>query len=88
MGNFSIGDYFKNEAHVTVSPKQLGNSKSIEELIALLASGITDADWDEQVPIFKKTYVVEDTLGKKRDAHKFVKIIAFNTISLNSLSRL
>ena len=90
VGNGASGesgpiDYFKNEAHVTVSPKQLGNSKSIEELIALLASGITDADWDEQVPIFKKPYVVEDTLGKKRDAHKFVKIMQDKIVSMDNI---
>lgn len=90
VGNGASGesgpiDYFKNEAHITVSPKQLGNSKNMEELIALLASGITDADWDEQVPIFKKTYVVEDTLGKKRDAHKFVKIMQDKIVSVDNI---
>ena len=35
-------DYFNDDAIVTVSPKQLGNAKSIDELIKLLEDGVHD----------------------------------------------
>ena len=90
VGNGASGesgpiDYFNGEAHVSVSPKQLGTSKNLEDLIALMAAGIKDVDYDEEVSIFQKSYVVEDTLGKKRDAHKFVKIMEDKIGSMDNI---
>ena len=39
-------DYFSQNAIITVSPRQLGMAKDLEELIQLLANGVLDADWD------------------------------------------
>ena len=46
-------DYFDGDANVTVSPKQLGNAKDIDELIKLLEEGVTDG-WDK-VKLFDKS---------------------------------
>ena len=50
-------DYFENDAIIQVSPKQLGNAKSVAEMIQLLTDGILDGDeWDsEAVKIFEKS---------------------------------
>ena len=50
-------DYFDGDANVTVSPKQLGNAKDIDELIKLLEEGVTDG-WDK-VKLFDKSRPVE-----------------------------
>ena len=51
-------DYFDEDAIVTVSPKQLGTAKDVEELITLLTEGVVDGcEWDENggVKIFEKS---------------------------------
>ena len=52
-------DYFETDALVTVSPKQLGMAKSVEELIQLLTDGVRDGqEWyekDQARKIFAKS---------------------------------
>lgn len=83
-------DYFDYDAVVTVSPKQLGEASTVEELISLLTEGVIDGDeWDnEGVKIFEKSnpvqtdvfdYESEDFDGEATigtfDAYDFVKEI-------------
>ena len=44
-------DYFDADAIVTVSPKQLGESESVNEMIRKLQEGVLDDDWNPH-PIF------------------------------------
>lgn len=71
-------DYFDNDADIYLSPKELGNAKDVEELIALLTEGVRDTcDWcddDEEasVKIFEKSNprvsdVFEDCFDKDED---------------------
>lgn len=50
-------DYFDNAAVVTVSPKQLGNAKDVDELVKLLEEGVRDG-WSGK-KIFDKSCPVE-----------------------------
>ena len=48
-------NYFDNGALVTVSPKELGTAKNVEEMIRLLTDGVRDDDWGERPKIFEKS---------------------------------
>lgn len=71
-------DYFNGEARVEASPKYLGTSKDINELIARLTDSVFDMeyDWDkdEEVKnkIFDKPHPVETEWGDVNDAYKFI----------------
>ena len=93
-------DYFEGDAIVTVSPKQLGKAKDIEELIVLLTEGVVDSwDWaDEQVKIFEKSnpqtvdiYDFEDETSEgccTFDAYDFIKEIREKVKSMNDISKI
>ena len=84
-------DYFDSEALVTVSPKQLGTSKNVEELIRLLTDGVLDEtcndDGDyEPKKIFKKS---EPHTSKWKsgtyDAYDFIKQIREEIKSIDDI---
>ena len=45
-------DYFDYEALVTVSPKELGTTETIDDMIKLLVDGVRDDDWEDRPKIF------------------------------------
>lgn len=52
MKEYGIGGDAYESVEVNVSPKELGQAGSIQELIDLLKSGVT-GDWDGEQPVFK-----------------------------------
>ena len=61
-------EFFNRDAVVTVSPRQLGLARDVEELIQLLKDGVIDEDdWDEH-----KVKIFEDKHAK---AYRFIKKI-------------
>lgn len=55
-------DYFDNDAIITVSPRQLGTAKDVEEFIKLLTDGVVDgAEWYEEpaVKIFEHSNPIQ-----------------------------
>ena len=57
-----IIDYFWSDATVTVSPKQLGSAKNVQELIDLLKNGVYDGWASEGDKLFENV----STDGYKR----------------------
>lgn len=90
-------DYFDYDAIVTVSPKQLGTAKDIDEFIKLLTDGICDGnEWDEEkVKIFEKSMPIsvlsfdEDVECSEHtvDAYDFVKDIKEKVVSVDNISK-
>lgn len=67
-------DYFDGDATVTVSPKELGCAKNVEELISLLQNGVIDG-WDAEdgIKVFSESRPVEsDCDGEEYDAYDFI----------------
>ena len=66
-------DYFADDAMVTVSPKQLGDAESVNELIKLLENGVKDGWDDDEIKIFEHSRPVKSAIpGKKYDAYDFI----------------
>jgi hypothetical protein len=89
-------DYFDNDAIVTVSPKQLGTAKDVEEFIRLLTDGVVDgADWYDVPPvkIFEKSEPVQavsyDEDGEETfrevDAYEFIEQIKRKVFSMDDI---
>ena len=89
-------DYFDNDAIVTVSPKQLGTAKDVEEFIRLLTDGVVDgADWYETPPvkIFEKSEPVQavsyDEDGEESyrevNAYEFIEQIKKKVFSMDDI---
>ena len=71
-------EYFNADAVSTVSPKQLGAAKSVEELIQLLSDGVIDEDEfeDSRVKVFE---------GTNSRAYKFIKKIKRSVKSIDDI---
>ena len=89
-------DYFDNDAIVTVSPKQLGTAKDVEEFIKLLTDGVVDgADWYDVPPvkIFEKSEPVQavsyDEDGEESyrevNAYEFIEQIKKKVFSMDDI---
>lgn len=70
-------DYFDYETLVTVSPKELGTAKTIDDLIKLLIDGVRDDDWEERPKIF----VPEN----ENHAYYFIQEIKENIASMDDI---
>lgn len=91
-------DYFDYDAIITVSPKQLGTAKDIDEFIKLLTDGVYDGDeWDEEkVKIFEKSMPVSalsfDEDGECTehtvDAYDFIKDIKEKIVNIDNISKI
>lgn len=80
-------DYFDDDAIVEVSPKQLGSAKSVDEMIKLLANGVTDGD--EGVKVFEKSQPKEADFGSGiYDAYDFIKKIRENIDSMDQIEKI
>ena len=82
-------DYFDSNAYVTVSPKELGTAKDVEEMIQRLTDGVVDDGWEEQVKIFEKSNPVkDDCFGEEHDAYDFIKEIRDNIHSMDDIDNI
>lgn len=66
-------DYFYDEILVTVSPRELGTAKSVDELIALLTDGVLEG-WCEEdaTKIFDPSREIED---EEQVPYDYIKLI-------------
>ena len=84
-------NYFNGEARIEASPKYLGMSKDINELIARLADGVFDVkyDWDKdeniKTKIFDKPHPVETEWGDVYVAYDFVEEIKKEIKSIDEI---
>jgi len=84
-------DYFTQNAIITVSPRQLGMAKDLEELIQLLANGVLDADWDGNgTKIFAQHSKVKSDCGNctTRDPYNFIDKIRESVSSINDIKKI
>ena len=94
-------DYFENDAIIRVSPRQLGQSKTVAELIRKLTDGVLDGtEWDdEQRKIFEKsdareTPVFDCQTGIETDemvvfdAYDFIKEILQRVHSMDDIAKI
>lgn len=92
-GNGAVGeigtiDYFKGDAKICVSPRELGICKSVDELITCLTNGVIDeCDWEDEpnVKIFAKSRITEGEDGEEYDAYDFVEQIKQNIKSMDDI---
>lgn len=79
-------DYFESDVTVTVSPKELGTAKTVDELIRLLTNGVIDDRGDKQVKIFEKSDSYKSDIGSETyDAYDFIKKIRDNIKSMDDI---
>ena len=85
-GEDNLSDVFRGDAVITVSPKQLGTAKDVEELIGLLTNGVIDERIGdgEDVPLGEK-YCVKAFEKKNTKASRFLKKIKKEVASINDL---
>ena len=79
-------DYFDGDAIVKVSPKQLGNSKNVDEMIQLLTDGVIDDLWDEEIQIFSDDNTDEEETDDLWSAHTFIEEIREKIKSMDDIS--
>lgn len=81
------GYFFKGEAYVNVSPKELGTSKTINELIKKLEKGVV-ASWDYEnfTPVFVETNTEKGMNKKIIKATEFIDKIRDNADSVNDIA--
>lgn len=80
-------DYFEGEAVVKVSPKQLGNAKSVDQLIRLLKNGVVDG-WDE-IKVFDESRFEEmDEDCEVLDASYFINEIRETITSMDQIKEI
>ncbi len=93
-------DYFDNDAIVKVSPKQLGEAKSIDELIKLLEDGVIDGIGGPK--IFDKSRSVQSDVfyecddeddgeeygAGEFDAYDFIEEIRENISSMDQIEKI
>lgn len=79
-------DYFDRNVKVTVSPKELGMAKDLDEMIQLLTDGVLDAGWSDSVKIFEKSMpVMSDWYGKKFNAYNYIRKIKKKIQSMDDI---
>lgn len=84
-------DYFDADALVCVSPKELGESKTVEEMIKKLQDGVFDDRWDPQ-PVFKESRPVQSDVSgwggcpaEYFDAYDFIEEIKYCISSMDEI---
>ena len=80
-------DYFSSDSIVTVSPKQLGCAKNIDELIQLLTDGVVDDGYEETIKIFEKSNPQKSDYYKDEefDAYGFIEAIRNEITDMNQI---
>lgn len=82
-------DYFDGDAIVTVSPKQLGCAKDVNELIELLKDGVVDDNWTDEVKIFAESRPMQsDCCDEKFDAYDFITKIKKKIKSMDQIKKI
>lgn len=85
-GESGIIDYFWSDATVTVSPKQLGNAKSVQELIELLKNGVYDGWVSEGDKLFEN--ISAGGYKRKHNPTHFISMIQEYVTSMDDISRI
>lgn len=85
-GETGIIDYFWSDATVTVSPKQLGSAKSVQELIDLLKNGVYDGWVSEGDKLFEN--VSAGGNKRKHNPTHFIAMIQEYVTSMDDISRI
>lgn len=84
-------DYFKGEAVIEASPKYLGTSSDIKELIKRLTNSVFEMAYDcvknEDIKskIFDKSHLVKTELGSVYDSYEFIKKIKKEIKSMDEI---
>lgn len=89
-------DYFDNDANVTVSPRQLGKAKSVENMIELLTDGVIDGggwederkifEYSEEMKRFMRGEITEIDEADMCDAYEFIEAIRENIKSMDEIA--
>lgn len=78
-------NYFDGWPRVIVSPKQLADAKSVDEMIKKLEDGIFDVA-DKDAKIFKESKPVQsDVYEESFDAYEFIQLIKKNINDMNDI---
>ena len=85
-GETGIIDYFWSDATVTVSPKQLGCAKSVQELIDLLKNGVYDGWVSDGDKLFEN--VSTGGYKRKHNPTHFLAMIQEYVTSMDDISRI
>lgn len=85
-GETGIIDYFWSDATVTVSPKQLGCAKSVQELIDLLKNGVYDGWVSDGDKLFEN--VSTGGYKRKHNPTHFLAMIQEYVTSMDDVSRI
>ena len=85
-GESGIIDYFWSDATVTVSPKQLGSAKSVQELINLLKNGVYDGWVSEGDKLFEN--ISAGGYKRKHNPTHFISMIQEYVTSMDDISRI
>lgn len=81
-----IIDYFWSDATVTVSPKQLGTAKSVQELIELLKNGVYDGWVSQNDKLFENAS--NDGRKRRQNPTHFVSMIEEYVKSMDDISQI
>ena len=81
-----IIDYFWSDATVTVSPKQLGTAKSVQELIELLKNGVYDGWVSQNDKLFEN--VSNDGRKRRQNPTHFISMIEEYVKSMDDISQI
>lgn len=79
-------NYFDSDALVTVSPKQLGESSTVEEMIKKLQNGVMDDSWHPH-PIFKESNPAKSDAWDDEvyDAYDFIEELRNGIPSMDAI---
>lgn len=90
-------DYFDDEAIISVSPKQLGMAKTVDEMIQLLTDGVLDESWSGDaikifaesnpvmVSVYDEDFDFEEEKTIEVDAYDFIRDIRDNIHSMDDV---
>ena len=84
-------DYFDSDAIVTVSPKQLGESETVNEMIRKLQEGVFDDDWNPHLVFDESRVYKSDMSGwdgmpdEYFDAYDFITEIKSDIHSMDDI---
>ena len=81
-----IIDYFWSDATVTVSPKQLGTAKSVQELIELLKNGVYDGWVSQNDKLFENAS--NDGRKRRQNPTHFISMIEEYVKSMDDISHI
>ena len=83
-------DYFDCDAVVRVSPKQLGNANSVDELINMLAEGVVDEyDDDDEHLVFDESRPMQSCQDfETYDAYDFIEEIRDKITDMNQIEEI